>query len=207
MRSQPQPLGAKVALVTAIVVAALLFGGCGISVSKDEKGQDKKVDIVSPFGSLHVNTDINVKDIGIPVYPGAHPRQDSSDDKHRANVNIDSSFFGVKVVAAEFESDDPMDKVVDYYRGALKQFGSVLECKGDRGTTSVNAKPGESRDLTCDDNERKNGANMELYRSANGVELKVGTTDHQHVVGVRTEGGKTRFGLVYVRTRGKGESM
>jgi hypothetical protein len=42
---------------------------------------------------------------------------------------------------------------------------------------------------------------------ASGTELKVGTTDRQHIVSVKPSGGGSEFALVYVQTRGKGDSM
>jgi hypothetical protein len=190
-----------------LVAAALVFAGCGVSVHKDEKGDNKKVDISSPFGSLHVNTDVDLKTLGLPVYPGAQQRHDRDHDKHSANVNIDSSLFGVKVVAAEFESNDSPEQVLDYYRKALKSYGNVIECQGrDRGQ---HARPGESKELTCGDDDR-GGARMSvsmLKDHRDATELKVGTTDKQHIVAVRTEGGKTRFGLVFLQTRGSHDSI
>ena len=190
----------------AALVAVLLLSACGISVNKDAHGDSKKVDIATPFGSLHVNNDIDLKALGIPLYPGARQRHDERND-HSASVNIDSSLFGLRVVAAEFESDDPEGKVLDFYRNALKSYGNVLECHGsDRGQ---NAHPGESKQLTCndDDNERKGRVNISMLKDHDGTELKVGTTDRQHIVAVRTEGGKTRFGLVYLQTRGGHDSI
>jgi len=191
----------------ALFVAALslVVVGCGINVRKDDRGGDKKVDISSPFGSLHVNTDVDLKALGLPVYPGAQQRHDRDNDKHSANVNIDSSLFGVKVVAAEFESDDSQDKVLDYYRKELKNYGNVLECHGsDRGQ---HARPGESKELSCGDDDRGHGMNISVLNDHDGTELKVGTTDKQHIVAVRTEGGKTRFGLVFLQTRGAHDSI
>lgn len=197
----------RASLLVGAVAAALLLAGCGINVRKDENGQDKKVDISSPFGSLHVNTDVDLKTLGLPVYPGAQQRRDVDRDKHSANVNIDSSLFGLKVVAAEFESDDAQDKVLDYYRKALKSYGNVLECQGRDRTQ--HARPGESKELSCGgDDDSRHGASISMLKDhSDATELKVGTTDRQHIVAVRSEGGKTRFGLVYVQTRGSHDSI
>lgn len=192
------------ALRVVLILGTLLLVGCGISVTKDERGQDKKVDIVSPFGSLHVNTDVDMKALGLPIYPGARRREEAK-DKHGANVNIDSSLFGVKVVAVEYESDDAADKVLSFYRNALKQYGNVIECKGHSGGQS--ARPGESRELTCGGDEARGHINIDIDKDPDAVQLKVGTTDRQHIVAVRSADGKTRFGLVYLQTRGKNDSI
>jgi hypothetical protein len=180
----------------------IILGACSIHESHSDSGQAKKVDIVTPFGGIHVNAhDVDPKSTGIAVYPGATiVEKERGNDS--ANVSVDSSFFGVKVVALKFRTNDPPDKVLSYYRDQLKSFGNVLECRGVSGGHSVGA-PGESRELTCDD--RRNGVNINIDTS--GTELKVGTTDRQHIVSVKPSGGGSEFALVYVQTRGKGDSM
>lgn len=176
----------------------------GVHVSKDEHGNDKKVDIESPFGGVHVRTNADPKDTGIPVYPGARLKPETEHNQSSANVNISSSFFGVKVVAVSFESDDPPAKVLDFYRDKLKTYGNVLECKGTHGHTS--AKPGESKELTCGDEGPPSGLHVDI-NSGGGAELKVGTTDHAHVVEVKPRGEGSAFSLVYVQTRGGKDSI
>src|SRR5947209_20472724 len=98
------------------LLAALLLA-CSVNVKKDSAGGDKNVDINTPFGGIHVNNDANVRDTGLPVYPGAKQKQkgDSGDEKS-ANVDISTSGFGVKVVAVEYESDDAPSKLMAYYK-------------------------------------------------------------------------------------------
>ena len=198
----------------------------GVHVSKDEHGNDKKVDIESPFGGVHVRTDVDPKDTGIPVYPGARLKPETEHNQSSANVNISSEFFGVKVVAVAFESDDPPSKVLDFYRDKLKSYGNVLECKGSHGHTT--AKPGESKELTCGDetsNMVHNAVHDAVHNAvqnatgggragmdsqnmdSQGMELKVGTTDHAHVVEVKPRGDGSTFSLIYVQTRGGKDSI
>jgi hypothetical protein len=179
----------------------VLLAGC--SISHSGKDGDKKVDIESPFGALHVRTDIDAaKEIGVAVYPGARPTKDKDSEHGSANVNIASSLFGLKVVAAGFESDDPPEKILDFYRKELKPYGSVLECHGNEHQS---VKPGESKELTCGDDEHK-GMNIQVFDDSS-TRLKVGSTDHQRVVEVKPHGSGSEFGLVYVQTRGKGGSI
>ena len=65
--------------------------GCSVNVKKDGEGQEKKVDIETPMGALHVSKDADVRDIGLPVYPGAR-RKEHGDGDHdnNAHVNISS---------------------------------------------------------------------------------------------------------------------
>ena len=101
-----QPLNANSHLAFALVLAfgaLLALPGCSVNVKKNGEGEEKKVDIETPMGSLHVSKDADVRDIGLPVYPGAR-RKEQSDDGHdnTAHVNISSGLFGLKVVAIEY---------------------------------------------------------------------------------------------------------
>src|SRR6266536_3504793 len=113
----------RLQLSNACVPIAIVFllTACSVNVKKDSAGEDKNVDINTPFGGIHVNKDADVRDTGLPVYPGARQKQkgDSGNEKS-ANVDISSSSFGVKVVAIEYESDDAPGKVLAYYKESLK---------------------------------------------------------------------------------------
>jgi hypothetical protein len=180
------------------LVAVLATTACSINVKKNENGEDKKVDIQTPIGGLHVSKNADVRDTGLPVYPGARVKQkDDNGEEKSANVNISSGLFGLKVVAIEYESDDPPEKLISYYTGQLKKYGSVLECHGSSHDDDVEVNPHHSKDsnkLKCDGDNK-----------GNKVELKVGTEDNQHIVAVQpAEKGKgSTFALVYVQTRGK----
>ena len=178
--------------------AALVMSACSINVKKNENGEDKKVDIETPVGGLHVSKNADVRDTGLPVYPGARKKEKDRDGEEKsANVNISSGLFGLKVVAIEYESDDPPEKLISYYTDQLKKYGSVLECHGSSNDDDVEVNQRHSKDskqLKCDGNNK-----------GNKVELKVGTEDNQHIVAVQpAEKGKgSTFALVYVQTRGK----
>lgn len=190
------------ALFAALASVAVL-GACSIRESHGEGEQAKKVDISTPFGSIHVNAhDVDPKATGIAVYPGATVvEKERGNDS--ANVSVDSSFFGLKVVALKYRTNDPPDKVLGYYRDQLKTYGSVLECKGHYNAGSTERVGGDSRELTC--GKERDGVNINI--DTDGTELKVGTTDRQHIVSVKPYGGGSEFALVYVQTRGKGDSM
>jgi hypothetical protein len=176
--------------ISIALTAALMLAACSVNVKKDSAGEDKNVDINTPFGGIHVNKDADVRDTGLPVYPGARQKQrgDSGNEKS-ANVDISSSSFGVKVVAIEYESDDAPGKVVAYYKESLKKYGKVLECHTDSGNYNYH---GGSEELRCEGNN--NGKK---------VELKAGTRSNQHIVSIEPQGKGADFALVYVRTRGK----
>jgi hypothetical protein len=175
------------------IVSVLLLSACSVNVKKEKNGEDKQVDINTPVGGIHVSKNADVQDVGIAVYPGAHPKQKDSDGGDKsANVNISGFGFGLKVVALEYQSDDTPEKLVAYYKDQLKKYGSVLECH----TSHFNLNMGHGSDhhsdeLTCEGDR------------GNNVELKVGTKENQHIVAVEPDGTGSSFSLVYVRTHGK----
>ena len=176
------------------ILAALLLPGCSVNVKKEKNGEDKRVDISTPVGGIHVSKDANAGDVGLAVYPGARLKQKDGGDDKNANVDISGFGFGLKVVALEYESDDAPDKLVAFYRDQLKKYGnSILECHTAHLDVNANVKDSDhnSHELTC---EGSSGSN---------VELKVGTKENQHIVAVEPEGKGSSFSLVYVRTHGK----
>lgn len=186
----------RLSAVLMLTAVFFLLAGCSVNVKKNDNGQDKNVDIDTPFGGIHVKNGADVRDTGLPVYPGAQPKQKSdSDDEKSANVDISTSAFGVKVVAVEYESSDPTSKVVSYYKEQLKKYGKVLECHtSDKNYTDE----GDSEELKC---EGKNDGKT--------IELKSGTKSNQHIVAInprnndKDKGKGSDFALVYVRMRGK----
>ena len=176
------------------ICAVLLLASCSINVKKEKGGEDKQVDINTPVGGIHVSKDADVADIGLAVYPGARQKEkDFSGDNKSANVNISGFGYGLRVVAVEFESDDPPAKVIAFYQGQLKKYGEVLLCHTSHLDVDTDVKDSDrgSHELTC---EGSSGSN---------TELKVGTKENQHIVAVEPEGQGSSFSLVYVRTHGK----
>jgi len=193
------------ALLAAIALSAvLLLPACSVNVKKNAQGDEKKVDIETPLGGIHVNEGVDARDTGLPVYPGAKPKEkDSSHDSKSANVNISGFGFGLKVVAIEYVSDDPPQKLVAYYKDQLKKYGNVLECHTGKHSADHGDLPddehhnkSQSRQLACEKND-----------GGTTVELKVGTEDNQHIVAVEPNGKGSNFALVYVRTRGKDDMI
>jgi len=181
-----------------VFAASLALAGCNINVKKSGDGESKKVDIETPMGGIHVSKDADARDTGLAVYPGARKKADTNDGNEKsANVRISSGLFGVKVVAIEFESDDPPQKLISYYKDQLKKYGNVLECHTDRHRAVASADPDSdaphsSKELKCE------GDNQGSI-----VELKTGTEENQHLVSIGPEGKGSSFSLVYIQTRGK----
>lgn len=176
------------------VAVALFLTACSVNVQKEKNGEDKKVDISTPIGGIHVSKGANPDDVGVAIYPGARLKQEDSDGSDKsANVNISGFGFGLKVVALQYESDDAPAKVAAYYKDQLKKYGNVIECHTSHMDVDTDIKESDhgSNELTCEGS------------SGNTVELKVGTKENQHIVAVEPEGKGSTFSLVYVRTHGK----
>lgn len=185
----------KTSLRSPAVILALaslwLLAGCSIQVSDKDKDK-QKVDIQTPIANLKVDTSAQSVDNGIPVYPGAKPREaDKDGDKHRANVNIGGLGFGLKVIAAEYVTPDSPEKVKAFYEDQLKSFGDVLVCKGHSSEGDVSTHGDNDDKLTCKD------------AHGDGWELKVGTQHNQHIVAIEPHGSETRIGTVLVQIHGK----
>lgn len=181
---------AKVAL-GAIFAALCVLPACSINANDKAQDGEKHVDIKSPIGDLHVSEQADIRDAGLSVYPGAKPSpKDNGDDEKSANVNLSIPGFSLKVVAAEFLSNDAPDKVVAYYNKELSKYGKPIQCHGGwaNGHANYDTKDELSKSVSCDKDS-----------SGDAVELKVGTEGNQHVVSVKTNSQGTRFALVYVR--------
>jgi hypothetical protein len=166
-----------------LVAIALSIAACNVDVRKHEADGKADVDITTPVGNVSVRTNVATPETGLAVYPGARPLQDE-DEPESADVNVGNSLFGVKVLAAKFESADPQERIIDFYRKELKAYGEVTECRGN-----VNYRQGRP---VCRDKPFERD-----------LQLVAGPENQQHIVSVKPRGDGTEFGLVYVQTRGK----
>ena len=203
--NQQKSLSASVATLAVLG----LLAGCNVHVNKEESASGgKNANVSTPFGSLKVETnDVTPKDAGLRPYPGARlvPKRGNNDSD--ANVNIDTPWFGLKVVALKFESDDAPEKVWDFYKEDMAQYGRVLECRPGSPDLKIEAKSKD--DIACDKKGHpKNGGHSNVNVSDSyDMELKTGTDGRFHVVGIKAAGSGSEFSLVYVVTRGNRESL
>jgi hypothetical protein len=194
----PKVLDNKSKALIAIAFAGwLTLLACSVDVKDGQNGDASKVDIQTPVGGIHVNETADVRDTGLPAYPGARLKEKSHDgDEKGANVNISGMGFGLKVVALEYESDDAPDKIIAFYSDKLKKFGDVLQCRtnkhGGDEDVDYNGKDSVSKPVTCKGDQH-----------GNVVELKVGTENNQHVVSVEPKGKGSDFAVVMVKIHGK----
>jgi len=207
---------------STVLLALLLTAGCSVNVQKDENGKEKKVtvesplgdikvdktdgkdkhvSITSPFGNLKVDTDnVKASDIGLSVYPGSTLVPDEDHDQSKANVNINSPFFSLRVVALKYRTDDAEDKVWEYYKKEMKKYGRVLECKPGSSDMELNKKKDD--DLTCHDDHNNNPKGPHVNLDSDSTNLRAGTQDHFRVVGFKHDGKGTQFSLVLVSVHG-----
>lgn len=203
-----------------LVVAASL-AGCRVNVDKGTNGEDKKVQVETPFGGIHVNTDqTTASDLGLPVYPGAQIV--TNDEKHKsADVHMGFGEWQLRVRAVSYSTTDDGDKVAEFYKKALARYGDVLTCKNKQ---PIGMPTTTSQGLTCaddsgkgvnvhiDDDDTKKGLRVDsdhkgnTYNIHDGLELKAGSKRHQHIVGVQDakENGKTLFEMVALDLPGSG---
>jgi hypothetical protein len=177
---------------------AMLLAALGCSISEKKNGGSENVKIATPVGGLKVQTNIDPKEVGLNVYPGARlkPSEDSDHDKS-ANVNMNTPFFHLKVIALDYLSDDPPAKVLDFYKKEMGRYGKVLQCDHTGSSNNVNTHGNDMKlKLECDDTG-----------GGDKTELKVGEGEAQHIVGVSPNGKGTEFGLVYIQLRSSGQTI
>ena len=184
-------------LVAGLALVAGMTGCFRVHVDKDANGEDKNVQVDTPFGGVHVNTNqTSAADLGLPVYPGA--KQVSDDDKHKsADVHLGFGGWELRVRAVSYGSSDKQDQVAAFYKKALGRYGDVITCQG-KAVVGMPAATAEG--LTCADDGNGNGVHIDhkdYGTSEDSLELKAGSKRHQHIVGFEnSKSGETRFALV-----------
>lgn len=171
------------------------IAGCRVQVDKGANGEDKNVQVETPFGGVHVNTDqTTAADLGLPVYPGAQAVK--ADDKHKsADVHLGFGEWQLRVRAVSYATADTKEQVTAFYKKALGRYGDVITCQGN---ASVGTPTRTSEGLTCEEKNTNVKVDQEDYSVGKGsLELKAGSRRHQHIVGFEEpRDGKTRFALV-----------
>ena len=183
----------------ALLPAALLLlaaaTGCYMKVDKNKDGGDKNVSIQTPVGGLQVHKNQTAApDMGLAAYPGAVIVPDHDGDKS-ADVQMGFGRWQLKVKAVNYQSPDPQDRILAFYRKALSQYGDVIECNGNKPAGS----PDHTRDgLTCSDAKGK-GVNINISDEEGDFSLKAGSKRHQHILGIKKSSpAGTDFALVEV---------
>jgi hypothetical protein len=169
------------AIAMAAVTPALLLATACAVVREEDDGKTTRVAISTPVGDLAARLGDNKGDTGLPIYPGAQLSRGRADgNSERANVAIGTPWFGLRVIAAEYESGDSPERILDFYRDELRTFGAVTECRGD-----VNFKNGHPE--------------CRPQPGSDDVQFLVGTEERHRMVSVKPRGRGTRFALVSIQ--------
>ena len=180
-------------IVLAMCAAVLVMS----SAAAQDQDKDKNLDVRSPMGDLHVGKDADAQKAGLPIYPGAH-QQNSGNHDDPVNLALSTDSFGMKLIVAKYETDDPSEKVLAFYRDKMKKYGKVLECHGTGGKSDIH---------TGDDHEGDKTLKCEGDNSGPVRQLKVGTEDNARIVAIEDpqNGKRTTFAIVYLRKHEKGD--
>ena len=77
---------------------------------------------------------------------------------------------------ANYTTPDSREQVVNFYRKALSQYGTVIECSGNK-TIGEPASTGEG--LRCDSDDH---SSIHEGHDRGDLQLKAGSPHHQHIV-------------------------
>ena len=125
-------------LVSGVLVVCLLIA-CGVFLARNIRvqtvsrngGDDVSIDTPGGQLSIHAHDRAGSVVTGVPLYPGARNERNSGGGAViQWNSNNGKNDTGFAVSASETVTSDPVDKVVDYYRGQLPNWIVVNEKHG-----------------------------------------------------------------------------
>ena len=146
----------KVILIVVAIVVGLFILGIGTAtfigwrIARHTRvEQDRgKVRVETPFGTVESTDDSDeaARNLGIDVYPGARALKGNA-----ANVTMGS----MHTVAAEFETDDPPERVAEFYKKKLPHANiAVSDAKhytiishDKKNMFTINVEPQEGKTL------------------------------------------------------------
>jgi len=166
---------ARAFALTLCLSAVVLLSAC--TVVRHHKRGDATVSIATPLGGMVVRTGQDVGHTGMPVYPSRE-----NDDTDGANVTLGTRWFGLHVVAAEYESRDAPGRVLDF----LPRTDENVR-RRDRVPRQyqLQGRP------TC----------LSLSQPfSSHVQLLVGIEEQHRVVSVKPRGSGSGFALVSIQT-------
>ena len=151
----PQSNALKIILIVVAVIVGLgilSMGAIGLFVHRAVRqshieSDGGKVRVETPYGTVESNdnSDEAARNLGIDVYPGARARKGSA-----ASVTMGS----MHTVAADFETDDPPERVADFYKKRLphaniavsdeKQYTIISTDKKNMFTISIEPQEGKT---------------------------------------------------------------
>ncbi|HEX4031938.1 MAG TPA: hypothetical protein VHX20_16345 [Terracidiphilus sp.] len=120
---------------TLIVVGFIVFIGVGLRFFSQTFGNGNQSSINTPQSpsAAASSGDVNTAELGVDIYPGA--RELSAADRSNS---ADSS-----MVSATFISDDPTEKVIEFYKARMVGYTSIF-ASGDGVVVSISPSAQES---------------------------------------------------------------
>lgn len=158
-----------VVLSVLVIWAGLVFIGRTVRVNVSQKdGRQAQVSIKTPVGGIEVNRSAAVTEaaLGLPLYPGATQVKDEGS----ASVTIGlPEAARVRVVAAKYETPDPVDKVAAFYKERLGDEVTRFVARDAHGKTVFEIK-GHKRERVVALSDNGAGTRIELVHVGAGPE-------------------------------------
>lgn len=184
----------------------------GCSVQDRKNGQAENVRLHTPIGSLDVRTNsVHGPDVGLPVYPGAVETGKHGHDSGSADIHMSFGGWHLNVKAIEYHSNDPEDKIVEFYKNAMSRYGDVLTCKN---RTAITEPSKTHQGLTCA-NDHEYDVNLDASSKhptvqpssiSGDIKLLAGSPEDQHIVEFNPTSEGTKFSMVVVELPHKNQT-
>lgn len=130
---------------------------------------------------------LDPKRLGVAIYPGA--KVDESENVGKgAHLSLDWGKVSAHLYAQKYITTASPDEVLSFYRKQLAKYGKILECPNHKPLVSVTSE------LKCEDSKDSH--------DDGSFELKSGTDNSQHIVGVTPKDHGTEIGIVYLEKSG-----
>lgn len=148
--------GLKIVLIVVGVIFALgilgtiaaTFIGWRIASRTHVEGRNGNVRVQTPFGTVEStdNPSDAARNLGVALYPGAKVLKGNA---------ADVTFGGMHSVAAQFETDDPPEKVAEFYKSQFPKANvSVSDEKhyaivstADKNIITINIEPEDGKTM------------------------------------------------------------
>ncbi len=159
------------ALIVVTSVAAIWMGARYLSRAvrvqvEEGAGGKKSVSVRTPLGTFGVRKDEDVDEskLGLPIYPGAVQVK----GENSASVSLDlPGAQNFRIVAAKFDTQDPADKVRDFYKQRLGGDVTKYTERNSEGKTVFEIKHNDQEKVAAIFTHGT-GTRIELVRIAHG---------------------------------------
>ena len=194
------------------MLSVLLFVFSGCSVQEHKNGDAENLRLHTPIGGVDVRTnDVHSADFGLPVYPGAVESGHQGDDSGSADIHMSFGKWRLHIKAIGYQSKDPEDKLVAFYKNAMAQYGDVLTCKDK---VALGQPTRTSQGLTCA-NDHEYDLNVDTSKKhlristpeiSGAIKLLAGSPEDQHIVEFSPTSDGTKFSMVTIQLPHKNQT-